>query len=290
MTVVIISSEQDPAGTNIKQCLLEHASWGKIGTFDGHPAYQHMTMDDVVMISITKQTIFYEHLDKKINEVLGITPTQAIFITRHRSKTGEPTLTTHPIGNYSDAQFGGNPHALVPCAPRLMTHLLRLIKHHAAKAQTYHKVCFEVTHHGPSLNIPTLFTEVGSTEEEWQKREPAAIIASAVTDLLSHYHTEEDMPKDVPVLVGVGGGHYAPRFSDIVWQKRVAFGHMIPTYHLKEDALPEELFEHALTATPNVEGAYIHKKSLKKSQVTAFKTWFEEKDIAVVSSKDFEDL
>lgn len=290
MDVIIISSEQDLAGTNIKKSLLDQASWTEVGIFDNHPVYQHTTIDNVVMISITKQTIFHDHLDREISEVLGIVPAQAIFITRHRSKTGEPTLTTHPIGNYGDAQFGGNSHTLVPCAPRLMTHLLRLIKHHAVKARTYHKVCFEVTHHGPSLTIPTLFAEVGSTEDEWQKKEPAAIIASAVADLLSHYHTEKDAPKDTPVLVGVGGGHYAPRFSNIVWQKKVAFGHMIPTYHIKEDTIPKELFEHALAATPNVNGVYIHKKSLKKSQVTSFKTWFEENDITVFSSKDLEDL
>ncbi len=290
MTVVIISSEQDPAGTNIKQSLLKRSSWKEIGAFDNHPVYQHTMMDDMVMISITKQTIFHEHLDRDIKNELSITPSQLIFITRHRSKTGKPTLTTHPIGNYSDAQFGGDPHTLVPCAPRLMTHLLRLIKQHAVNTQTYHKVCFEVTHHGPSLNVPTLFAEVGSTEEEWQKKKPAALIASAVADLLAQYHAEKDMPEDIPVLIGIGGGHYAPRFSDIVWQKRVAFGHMIPTYHIKEDTIPKELFEHALAATPNVNGVYIHKKSLKKSQVTAFKTWFEENDITVFSSKDLEDL
>ena len=48
----------------------------------------------------------------------------------------------------------------------------------------------------------------------------------------------------------------------------------------------EEMIEKALKKTPDVKGVYIHKKSMKKSQVTEYKNWFEAKGIKVFSSKD----
>jgi len=166
-----------------------------------------------------------------------------------------------------------------------MTHLLRIIKKNAKIADTYHKVCLEVTHHGPYLDTPTLFTEVGSTKDEWNKKEPAKIIAKSLLESL-----EKDLTEDTTILVGIGGGHYAPRFTDLVFQKKVAFGHMIPKYQIKEDGIEGEMIKKALDATPDAKGVYIHRKSFKKSQAKAYKNWCEERNINIISSKDLEDL
>lgn len=171
-----------------------------------------------------------------------------------------------------------------------MTHLLRNIKKNADFTKTYHQVCFEVTHHGPYMRIPTLFAEVGSKKEEWDKKFPAKIIAKSILELLEKYRYEEDMPKDIPVFIGIGGGHYAPRFTDIVFEKKAAFGHMIPTYQIKNKNIDYEMFKKALDETPNAKGVYIHKKSLKKSQVTEFKKWFDKNNIPVISSNELENL
>jgi D-aminoacyl-tRNA deacylase len=98
------------------------------------------------------------------------------------------------------------------------------------------------------------------------------------------------MPNDIPVLLGIGGGHYAPRFTDIALEKKAAFGHMIPTYHIDAGNIDEESFEKALNATPNVNGVYIHRKSLKKSQVSEYREFFQNKKIPVISSKELQDL
>jgi D-aminoacyl-tRNA deacylase len=171
-----------------------------------------------------------------------------------------------------------------------MTQLLRIIKKNAEQEKLYHKVCFEVTHHGPYMNIPTLFAEVGSVEEEWKKQKPADIVAKSVLELLESYHYEEDLPSDIPVLIGIGGGHYAPRFTDVVFEKKAAFGHMIPTYQMKPEDIDGEMLEKALQATPNVQAAYIHRKSLKKSQVSEYKEWFQNRGIHVISSKELPDI
>ena len=290
MTVLIVSSDIDSASTNIKKNLLDQSTWDESGTFNGNTVYRHSNMKDVMIVTINDSKIHHENLDKEVKQVLKIEPKQVIFISRHTSKTGRPTLTVHPIGNYGKAEFGGKSKILTTTSPKLMTHLLRLLKKNAKQAKLYHKVCFEVTHHGPFLDTPTLFIEVGSNEEEWAKQEPAAVLAKSILELLDSYHYEEDFSDKIPVLLGVGGGHYAPRFTDVILEKRAAFGHMIPIYQIDAGNIDDEMFEQALLKTPNVSGVYIHRKSMKKSQVTEFRNIFEKKGIPVLSSKELENL
>jgi len=247
-------------------------------------------MNDVIIVTIEDRKIFHENLDEEIKDEMGLKPELAIFISRHTSKTGEPTLTVHPIGNYGKAEFGGKSRTLVKSSPRIMTELLRIMKRNADQEKLYHKVCFEVTHHGPYLSIPSLFIEVGSTEEEWNKKQPANVVAKTVLDLLKNYQYEKDTPDDIPVIVGVGGGHYAPRFTDVVLEKKAAFGHMIPRYQIEAGNVDDEMLEKALEETPNVSSAYLHRKSLKKSQIREYKEWFQSRGIKVISSKELEDL
>lgn len=290
ITVLIISSTKDPASNKIKKELLEQSNWDEIDTFNENPVYKHTNMKDVIIVTINDRKITHENLEKEVEEKLGLKTKQAIFLSRHRSKTGEPTLTVHPIGNYGEAQFGGKTKTLSKSSPKLMSHLLRIMKKNAEQANLYHKVCLEVTHHGPYMTIPTLFAEVGSTKEEWIKQEPTNIVAKSVLELLDSYHYEEDFKGDIPVLVGIGGGHYAPRFTDVVLEKKVAFGHMIPTYHINAGNINGEMLQKTIEETPDVKGVYIHRKSLKKSQITEFRNWFESKGIPVISSKELPNL
>ena len=290
MTVLIISSTEDPASTHIKHGLLEHSPWEEHGSFYNTPVYRHTSMKNLALVTIPDKKIRHENIDIELHDQLSLTPDIAIFLSRHRSKTGEPTLTVHPIGNFSDAQFGGQPKTLIPTVPKLMTHLLRLIAKNLQKTDLTYKVCYEVTHHGPYLQIPTVFVEVGSTEIQWQQKEPATIIATSLLEMLPSHQNEDDFPKDIPVLIGIGGGHYAPRFTEIALQKNVAFGHMIPTYKINEGAITDEILEQAMQKTPGFNGVYLHKKDLKKSQVTYFRNWFQTRGITVISSKDLKDL
>ncbi len=290
MTVLIISSTEDPASTNIKNSLLEQTTWEEHGTFYNNPVYRHTSMNNLVIVTIPDKKIRHENIDTQIYEQLHIEPKIAIFLSRHRSKMGEPTLTVHPIGNYGDAKFGGKPKTLVPAAPRMMTHLLQLIKKNLQPTHLKYQVCYEVTHHGPFLKIPTLFVEVGSTEIQWQQKEPASLIASSLLELLAKYHYEEEYPNDIPVLLGIGGGHYAPRFTEVALAKKIAFGHMIPTYQIDGGNIDDEILEKTIQATPNIKGVYLHKKELKKSQVTQYRNWFENKGISIISSKELPDL
>lgn len=241
-----------------------------------------------MVVTINDSKINHENLDREVEDELGVKPLQVIFISRHKSKTGEPSLTVHPVGNYGEARFGGRPRTLVKSSPFLMTCLLRLIREKIQTMGLGYKVCYEVTHHGPYLDVPTFFVEIGSTEKEWKEKEPAEVIARSMIEMLNSYkkgHFGENI-----VLLGIGGGHYAPRFTDIVFEKKAAFGHMIPLYQIEEGNIDPEMLRKAVEATPELKAVYIHKKTLKKSQVTLYRQWFLDNGIPVVSSKELPSL
>jgi D-aminoacyl-tRNA deacylase len=290
MTTLIISSTQDPASTNIKKSLLRQTEWNEINTFFKNSVYQNKKIKNIYIVTINDKTIIHENIEDQVEKQLKIKPTQVIFISRHRSKSGKPTLTTHPIGNYGKADFGGKDKTLTPTLPRMMAELLRIMKKNATEEKLPHQVCYEVTHHGPYMKTPTMFAEVGSNEKEWNKEKPANTVAKSLLELLNKCQYEKNTSNNIPVLIGIGGGHYAPRFTDVALNKKSAFGHMIPSYHIKQGNINTKIFKKAIKATPNVKAVYFHRKALKKSQVTEYGKWFEKQKIPVISSKDLEDL
>lgn len=290
MSTVIISSTQDTASTNIKKALLMQSSWEEQGLFFDQVYYKNTSFSDLYMATIKDKKITHEGIEEQIQKCIQIQPTEAIFISRHRSQSGAPTLTTHPIGNFGSALFGGKSNTVSPPMPHHMTALLRFIHENTKKAGLYHKVCFEVTHHGPYMSIPTLFAEVGSNEEEWKKQKPAEMIAQSLICLFESYDDIKESAKDIPVLIGIGGGHYAPRFTDVALKKNVAFAHMIPSYHINDGNINLELLKNVIETSSPIQGVYLHRKALKKSQQTQFKKWCEELEIPIVSSNDFTDV
>jgi D-aminoacyl-tRNA deacylase len=288
MTVLIIASNIDPASTNIKNSLLNQSNWETINSFHNNPIYKNKKYD-LIIASINDQKIYHDDIDIEFSKETGITPKNAIFISRHTSKTGNPTLTVHPIGNYGEALFGGEEKTLVKSSPKIMTELLRLLKKNSNYFNLYHNICFEVTHHGPKISIPSLFIEIGSTLDEWTKKKSADTISKTLLDFFEK-HNESTNQIDIPVLAGLGGGHYAPRFTDVALERKVAFGHMIPTYQINAGVIDENIIEKIIDNTPEIYGLYVHKKALKKSQITHYKEIFNSKGIKTISSKDFEKI
>jgi D-aminoacyl-tRNA deacylase len=288
MTILLIASKKDPASINIKNCLLNLSKWYTIDNLYQNNVYKNKNYN-LIIITINDKKIFHDNIDIEVQKELGLKPKLAIFISRHNSKTGNPTLTVHPIGNYGKALFGGKDKKLIKTSPIIMTELLRILKYNANKNNLYHNVCFEVTHHGPDISIPSLFIEVGSNIEEWKKTLPANIVANTLIQYFKLNNNEDDY-SNIPVIIGMGGGHYAPRFTDVALEKKVAFGHMIPTYQINSGTIDINTINRAIDNTPNFKGIYIHKKALKKSQVTEFKNLLKKNDIKVFSSKEFEKI
>ncbi len=245
-----MASEADPASLNQRTALLALDRWEADLPFEGRPAYRR---GDAVLVSIPELHLDRDHLDRDLQNALGETPEVVVYLSKHRSESRTPSLTVHPIGNPGAAEFGGHPGTLVPAAPLWMTEALRRLRTTAAGLP--YEVTFEATHHGPYLETPTFFIEQGSTEVEWADRRASEAIARALLDL---------EPEGVPVAVGLGGGHYAPRHTDVAVARRVAFGHLLSGHALEH--LSDDVLVQAVSRTPGASLAYLHRKSLGKPE------------------------
>ncbi len=274
---LLVCSLPDPASVNIRDRLLERGGWKEGKEFDGSPSF---IRQDCLMISLKELHLWADNVDRRVESYLDVKVDSVVFLSRHRAVSGTHSLTVHPIGNYGKADFGGKAGTLVPPCPDLMTELLRQLKREAF--QLDFEVAFEVTHHGPYLETPTLFIEIGSSEETWGSLPAARAIASSLLSV--------DVP-NFPKVIGIGGGHYAPRYTELALKKKVSFGHMVPNYafDLKNEDGARESVRKALEKTGTSQ-AYVHKKSMKRSEVTKLTRILKEMGAEVVDSSELEDL
>ncbi|MCI0479523.1 transposase, partial [Candidatus Uhrbacteria bacterium] len=237
--ILIVSSNEDPASVNIMERLLEFPGWDEA-------APRIRKRGGALLCEIDDIHITHEGLDDEVRAAAGCDIHFIIYASRHKSASGKRTLSVHPIGNYGKAEFGGRSGALPPSAPREMTAALRALARNARGLP--YDVSFEVTHHGPFLRTPAFYIEIGSSEEFWGDVEAGSAIAKTIMETISG-----TVPKS-PIAIGIGGGHYAPRFTEVALSWDVAFGHMVPGYALEQDA--EAHVEMAMRATPGVTLAY----------------------------------
>ncbi|MCK4758252.1 MAG: transposase [Thermoplasmata archaeon] len=273
---LILTSKEDIASMNIREEFLGMRDWQEAGTFDGNPVHR---TGGFTMILIDDIHLYYDDLDRKVKDELGIEPDVIIVASRHRSESKLRTLTVHPLGNYSSADYGGRPGTLVPSAPREMTHALVTLARNARELDF--KISFEATHHGPYNGSPLFFIEIGSDESAWPEKEPATAIAKTILSLDSELATGDDI-----VAMGIGGGHYMPRMSDVALEHKISFGHMVPGY--ATDSLDEAMIEQIMEKTPGVEGVYFHRKALSKPRLRELKAICEELGLEILSSKEME--
>ncbi len=238
--ICIVASMKDIASRNIAENLLSMVKWRRNGS-----VYER---NDMLLYFIEDEHIFHDNVDKEI-EALGYEIKTIVFASRHASAARKKTLSVHAIGNFGKAEYGGIDKTLIPCNPLLMRDALGILKDIAPSA---YEVCYEATHHGPYLEKPCFFIEVGSTEAEWRDARACRAVAEAIL------HMEE---KKYGVAIGIGGGHYAPRFTDVALEKGVAFGHIAAKYAIEH--LNEEMLRKMIDATPACEKAYFHGENKK---------------------------
>lgn len=157
-----------------------------------------------------------------------------VFLSRHKSEAGKPSLTVHSTGNFGKAEYGGNPHQLqATLAQKKHNVFLELLS-----CPLDYDVTLEVTHHGPTgFRTPLFFVEIGSAEAQWRDAKAAEFVVDAVLRGLESKRKCEH-------AIGFGGGHYAPKFSAM---HDTAFGHICPKYAI--DELPEHLVKQMVDMT-----------------------------------------
>jgi D-aminoacyl-tRNA deacylase len=271
---VIIVSKTDTASVNIGNHLHELRTWKEKETFHGNPLFHH---NDLYMATINDEHIFHDNVDSELAGILQEKPECIIYASRHRSESGRKSLTVHPVGNFGNADFGGISKTLVPSSPHLMTEAVRILKERARGLD--YSVSFEATHHGPHLKTPAFFIEIGSQESEWMDEDAGQAIAETIVDIRA---------TEYPIAIGMGGGHYVPRITDVALNRKVSFGHMVPTYALSY--FTEDMATQALELSGNAKIVYFHKKHLRGGQYAKWKNILSDMGCEVIRTADLEAL
>jgi D-aminoacyl-tRNA deacylase len=222
MKIALIISTFDYAGLNIKEKLLSLMKFKDTGEkYEGEPVLEHTTlMNKIRIYTSPTRCVHDEHIDKKIGWGEMI-----IYPITHRSEAGTPSLTAHAPGNWGKAELGGEYRKLCRTDANMIKAMVQSLHKHGQ--HTGHEITMECTHHGPYVDLPIIFIEIGSAEEQWKDDELGMIIAKTLKDVLEHKIEHH------PIAFGIGGTHYCTNFRRIIVEKDIALGHVCPKYALE---------------------------------------------------------
>ncbi|MBS3097393.1 D-tyrosyl-tRNA(Tyr) deacylase [Candidatus Woesearchaeota archaeon] len=238
MKTAIIVSKKDPAGINIAEHLRKYNL-------------------DSSLHFVEEDTILSNDLDKKIEADLFI------FATRHQSAKGVHSLSCHSAGNWGKAEAGGKDSKLC-IAPAVLLKEAFLVLNRLGK-DMHHETTLEVTHHGPYLEKPCMFIEIGSDEKNWKNKEAGDIIAKVIIDLLKNIDEIISNKNNYKITFGIGGPHYASTFNRRILETDIAIGHICPKYQLEN--LDKEMVLQAVEKTvPKVDFVLLDWKGLGKEK------------------------
>jgi D-aminoacyl-tRNA deacylase len=216
---LIIASKLDKAGINITTQL------SQFGNFNFY--------------LVDKEIIYTENLDlEKINQYDFI-----IFASKHQSEKGNKTISIHAPGNWNKADFGGTPNRVCKTSALFQKQLFEKLNTNLQKFPLKgYELTLECTHHGPLINKPCLFVEIGATETEWKDRKAGFVVAKSISEIIKEF---KENPYN-EIAIAIGGPHYCPTFNKIQLNSNLAISHVIPQYALP---LKEEMVQEAIAGT-----------------------------------------
>ena len=103
------------------------------------------------------------------------------------------------------------------------------------------EITLEATHHGPYVEKPAVFVEIGSTEKEWSDKSNGVIIANTIMNALNNENN------NYKIAVGIGGPHYCLNFNKIMLRTDIGISHICPKHQLEN--LNEKLIKQAIEKT-----------------------------------------
>ena len=180
MVVLIAVSSGDVASYHQAECLLAMGDWEDI------PDVEHQracARHQVRMWWLPDGCLREDHLDLRWQQATGEVVDEVIFPSRHSAASGQASLTLHPIGvmqlgKDEHPPYGGKAGDCPPPSPRLGPWWRELLKH-GSELDDF-SLSLETTHHGPWLKAPSLFIEIGSTEDTWDHMGAAELLAGII--------------------------------------------------------------------------------------------------------------
>jgi D-aminoacyl-tRNA deacylase len=238
--ILIIASDKDIASLNIKEQILKNYPFYETSNnFQENPIYTAKIFDqEVTLITLKEESVKAQNLQEMFPNA-----NLMVFISRHSSQSGKPTLSVHAPGNFGEAELGGLPKTLSVAPAVAMQTALKALLHYKETFCLDYEVSFECTHHGPSLRVPTMFVELGSSSAQWNDLKAAEAVAHSAISTITSFTA----PANYAVL-GIGGTHYNQRFTLMALVGEAVFGHMIPKYavHLVDSEMLSQCVEKTL--------------------------------------------
>jgi len=220
--ILLVTSRKDIASLNIMKNILRNYPFIEINeAYQNNPIYlADVRGKRVKLILIEEESIRAQKLSENFPDSNLI-----VFISRHSSISGKPTLSVHTPGNFNKADFGGLSKQVSISPATAMRDALKALSLFTESMHLDYEISYECTHHGPSLNVPAMFVELGSTSEQWCDEKAAKAVAHAVMSAIGKFGISANT-----AVLGIGGPHYNHRFTRMALDGRAVFGHMVPKH------------------------------------------------------------
>jgi D-aminoacyl-tRNA deacylase len=220
--ILLVASRKDTASLNIAKQIINHYPFSVTGeTFQENPTFSaDINEKKVTLIMLNDEAVNAQHLPDSFTNLSLI-----VFISRHSSTSGTPTLSVHTPGNLGEAKLGGLPKQVSVSPASAMRNALKALMLFKEGMKLDYEVSYECTHHGPSLNVPTMFVELGSSPKQWRDSKAGEAVAHVAMSAIGKFGVSEKT-----AVLGIGGTHYNQRFTRLAVDGEAFFGHMIPKY------------------------------------------------------------
>mmetsp|Transcript_38722 Transcript_38722/g.51027 ORF Transcript_38722/g.51027 Transcript_38722/m.51027 type:complete len:386 (-) Transcript_38722:147-1304(-) len=267
---LLLATSKDIASVTLAKTLLSNTSGWKSGEKVENGQTWHHESSGASLWWITESFLHADNLDKRWTSATERKPSDVIFLSRHAAASGKPSLTVHPIGNplkSAEPRYGGKQGVCCPPSSGIAPIFRELCaRTKSSPLEGIFDVSLEATHHGPYLETPSMFIEIGSTEEHWDNVEAAKVWASTLSAYLNLDGNEkiwrrwesfsDEEKSEASVVVGLGGGHYAPKHGDLARQQGAWMGHILASYNFDFEGNPSVWQDAVMEAIYSTEASF----------------------------------
>lgn len=173
------------------------------------------------------------NIEKEFNETC-----EFIIISSHKSKTKQiDTISIHFCGNFNKNEFGGEENNFSVAnldAFEYLYHKISLDKNKPKGLNFF----VEATHHGPTINKPLLFYEIGPNDVAYNNKIYQEYYLSKLLDYL-----KDNKKNNLQAYILIGAPHYLDvdlinsiktRMNKKYNKKEFILSHIMPKYSLKK--------------------------------------------------------
>jgi D-aminoacyl-tRNA deacylase len=234
MNILLVSSKKDLASNNFRNYIFENYKLLKIS--NNLYKFEINSKNKIYFKEIETMHI-YSNEDEIYDKDIKFS--QIIFLSKHSTLSdNKPScMTVHAIGNWGTANLGGKNNCVVKTDPILIRYLLLNLRENKPIDIKKYEVKQEATHHGPYLDVSSIFYEIGSSEIDWNNKLVVKYMIEILINSIKNYDQKEILiEKNWIPVVGVGGSHYCTKFNKISLDKntKYCFGHVVANYSIKE--------------------------------------------------------